>query len=125
MTVAVHVQMQDTEYLTSSLKFGSYDPSNVRAGDEMQMMGTAGKETWDLKMGYLKVGDDKGHVSNSFVRFDPGVPYVYLDNINYKRFMKKMNESAGTKICHEGVHICKHEVPCHKINNNMKITFQL
>jgi len=116
MTVAVRVYKTDGLDVQSQIKFGSYDPANIAGGEEMSMLRTASRKTWDLKLAYLKMGlGQKGFPGNAFVRFDPGVPYVYLDDKLYETFraeLNSMNVGFSGDVCHSGVNICKFPVSC-------------
>jgi len=49
------------------------------------------------------------------VRFDPGVPYLYLPQEAYDKFANYMNTRFGTNgkgICHTDLNICKFESAC-------------
>ena len=125
MTVAVRVNMEDQESNTSTIKFGSYDVSNIKNGETMEMMRTVSPKSWDIKLGYFKLGADREHVNNKFVRFDPGVPYIYLDKGMHKHVINSVNKQAGSAVCNAGVNICKFPTPCNKVTWNMEMKFQL
>ena len=111
--------------MPSTIKFGSYDTSNIQSGETMEMIRTVGTNSWDVKLGYFKFGADKEHTQNAFVRFDPGVPYVYLDKAMHQKWIASVNKASGSTVCNAGVNICKLSMPCNKVNFNFNMKFQL
>jgi hypothetical protein len=59
MTVAVRTNMQDKDDTYSTIKFGSYDKTNVYSERELNMLKTADINTWDLNMASIVVGRGK------------------------------------------------------------------
>ena len=86
-------------------------------------MRTVSPSSWDIKLGKITIGVDKAFVSNKFVRFDPGVPYIYLDKEMHKHVINSVNKQAGSAVCSSGVNICKISEPCHKVGWNMEMKF--
>jgi hypothetical protein len=127
MTVAVRTRKVEEAQIQSTIKFGSYDPTNVYDGQEMHMLRTASRKTWDLPMKYTKFGiGSKGFPANAFVRFDPGLPYMYLDDVLYTQLTKELNSlhhNFAGDMCHSGVNICKMPMPCDKVMFGTKLTF--
>ena len=79
--------MHQTRYWPSTIKFGGYDQEDILKGKKLAMTRTHDNSSWDVKMLSWKFGNNKGFPgATELVRFDPGLPYVYLSKSKYKMF---------------------------------------
>ena len=71
MVVAVYSCPVDTEdKCHSTIKFGSYDPINIKTGTKLNVLKTVGAFSWDLSSQYAQIGGAT-IVNSPQVRIDP------------------------------------------------------
>jgi len=85
MTVAFFVQNDASR--KSTIKFGSYDQIGLKPGKKLELIRTAGKDTWDLRANLIEVGKET-LAEGSMIRFEPQLPYLYLPRDYYRLFVK-------------------------------------
>jgi len=66
-TVALYVNAEcKQEKPCSHMKFGSYDPINIKAGEELTILSTPHYATWDLNTNLFNVGDTSSSLGSSY-----------------------------------------------------------
>ena len=61
LTIAFFVHLKDDfRKLPSTIKFGSYDPENIKPGENLRLIETIDKTTWDIQAVEFKVSEQDG-----------------------------------------------------------------
>jgi len=118
MTVSFFVHLDDAMYPNSpsTIKFGSWDPINIKNGELVSIIRTADATSWDIKASFFKLDkEDDGLDFDAFIRLDPGLPYLYVPKAIYDEFTKFIEKKYHAGVCHPEVNICKFDFSCKKI----------
>lgn len=94
------------------------------------MTRTNSNTNWDVKMLSWKFGDNKGFSDKSdLVRFDPGLPYVYLSKSKYKMFTETMNTAYPDDYpCKKNSNVCIFKKTCKAVmalNKGVDLKFEI
>lgn len=65
---------------TSTMKFGSYDPSGIKEGEKLTYIQTKNSTSWGLSANYFIVFDHTIWTDNTpkTALIEPQLPYMYL-----------------------------------------------
>jgi len=119
MTMSFFVHLDDARFpdSPSTVKFGSWDSLSIADGTEPTMIRTVSEKTWDVKCNFMNLDKtDAGlSVDGTLVRFDPGLPYLYLPTSIFTDFVKFMNGKYGASTCDPVLNVCKFPKACSEV----------
>ena len=113
MVISFFVHLTDSyKKMPSTIKFGSYDTSNIPVGEKITMIETMDKTTWDLQATKYTLSQADGIHGKTRLRLHPGVPYLYVTERIWGEFSQTINEKFAQALCQPGTNLCKFDVRC-------------
>ena len=98
--------------IPSTLKFGSYDPSGIKDGEQLTYIQTRNSTTWGLSAAYFIVFDHTIYTDSTpkVALIEPQYPYLYIPQHEFESFRGAVNDvykDANCKLTY-----CYFSKPC-------------
>jgi len=113
MVFAIYVDNTYGAY--STIKLGGWDKIGLKEGKELQILKTASTAGWELRASDFKIGGGSHPSSSRVALFEPGVPYIYVNEADYSQLQATLQALYPDIICSSSANYCKFAKTCEEM----------